>query len=84
MTREDIHAELWREVDAHGEADWRLVRRLIFWEAAGNEPRGFRDAFTDPEILRLASLECVYNHWSKQDRDWLITTADTIQSDTTT
>ncbi len=78
---EDLREELWREVREHQEADHRLVHRIIFWEARSNEPRSFRDAFTDQEILKLAGLECVYATWPVHDRDWLIATVDAIYTE---
>ena len=80
-TLEDLREELWKEVWEHQEADHRLVHRIIFWEADSNEPRSFRDAFTDAEILKLAGLECVYTSWPVQDRDWLIATVDAIYTE---
>ena len=78
---EDLREELWKEVQEHQEADHRLVHRIIFWEAASNEPRSFRDAFTDREILKLAGLECVYTSWPVHERDWLIATVDAIYTE---
>ena len=81
QTLDDIREALWKEVDDHREADHRLVHRIIFWEAKSNEARGFRDAFTDEEILELAGLEHIYTNWPVQDRDWLIATVDAIYSE---
>jgi hypothetical protein len=80
-TLEELQQELWRGVWEHQEADHQLVQKIIFWEASTTEPRGFRDAFTDQEILRLANLKCVYDVWPVHDRDWLIATVDTIYSE---
>ena len=81
MMLEDLREELWREVQEHQEADHRLVHKIIFWEAKSNEPKSFRDAFTDQEILKLAGLECVYTVWPVHERDWLIATVDTIYTE---
>ena len=78
---EDLREELWREVQEHQEADHRLVHKIIFWEAKSNEPKSFRDAFTDQEILKLAGLEHVYTTWPVHDRDWLIATVDAIYTE---
>lgn len=81
MTLESLLQEFWQGVDDHLEADHRLMHRIIFWEAATNESRGFRDAFTDDEILELAGLEHIYTCWPAGDRDWLIATVDAIYSE---
>ena len=75
-----LQQELWDQVWNHHEADHRLVNRIIFHGVPSNTPRGYRDVFTDHEILHLASLECVYTVWPRPDRDWLVATVDTIDA----
>ena len=77
-TQEELREELWSTIQEHGEADAALINKIIFWDAPTNEPRGYRDVFTDAEIRKIASLECVYTQWNKHERDWLVATMDAI------
>ena len=71
MTREDLWEELWEGVRQHQEADHELVNKIIFWNAAVNEYRGYFDVFMPHEIQKLASLDYVWKHWPKHERNHL-------------
>lgn len=56
--------------------DERQVMRAIFANVPSNEPRGFRDVFTDLEILTMAASPLV--EWSHVNRAWIRQTAGAL------
>jgi hypothetical protein len=57
--------------------DEQLVLKAIFWGARSNELRGFSDAFSKEQIMKMWHSEAS-KHWSKRNLDWLVGAADDI------